>query len=245
MNQGVEIVVKVNKQEDCFDISFLSYNDSVTIKAIPNITNRNPAEIQKKVRIMYENYALALTANPIRKSVRMMNYKRSYKLYQVQMDKHRKLLNAFNDKNVSAVEYNRMLEIYNKDLLDSISKSAVSIDNISRSLELTGFGTYNCDYFARIVNPIACSPNFINTVGNERMSICSITLVDLESNAYISVIKSEFKLSSGKSYWIFGQTKDKQIGFAVVTASKNNLKDIPMKIISGTTIQQLRNSLRY
>lgn len=241
----VEITIRPDKEKDCFVITFVRENDSISINAIPLISNNDPVRTQKTNRSLYEEYYKRYAGNETTKGARMKTFKKEYQAYKKRMQKYDALTKAYFDKNVSIEEYQELYNKVNTDELAVLNKSAASFETITRSMEITGFGTYNCDYFMRQENPIVSAPAFVNQDNNARIDVAKVTVIDLEENAYIEAAPGEVKLFANRNYWMFCKTSDNRVVFGTVGATNRSIKSVPVKYIQAATLEELRKQIRY
>lgn len=242
---GIEVKITPDIANDNYRMVFYSPSDSFVVEVIPVIKENNPEKIQKKNKELYFKYAAHYNDNETNRDMRLKNFQRQYLLYKTSMENYSKLMKAFNNPMVSAQQYNKMLEEFNKRELDSLSTLAVTKESISRSMALTGFGTYNCDYFSRVDNPIVSSPIFYDKDTDKKLNVKSVTLIDLKENAYIECKPSDVKMRANTDYWIFTQSGNGTVGFATIPATNKDLPSIKIKEVKANSIQELREQLKY
>ena len=245
--EGVEIVIRPNREKDCFDIIFYLYNDSMIVEAIPAISNTDPSKTQANIKRSYENYVIQYNQNTSSRINRVSKFNKKYKEYLQSMTNYERLCQAYNNKDVSDKEYKKLYDAVLKNEWDTLLQKPATVDNIIRSFQVTGFGTYNCDYFFRPENTIVSTPYFVNVENKTRVNVSTITLIDLKENSYIQAKAHELKFAPERSYWVFAKTSDNRTCFASFTtgSTNNGLKSIPVKIVNATSIEDLRKQLEY
>ena len=243
--ENIEINIRADYNKDCFIITFYNGNDSTSIEAIPNISNKNPVKEQNEVRDMYRKYEERKKSLTGDRKIRYQKFIKDYRDYSIRMQNYSKLMAAYNNKNVSAEAYQKLFEQVQKNDLDSLLNNAPTLSSITRSLELTGFGTYNCDYFFRVKDPISSSPQFVDIKTNMRIRVKNVTLIDLDENSYIQTTPEVIKLAKNHNYWMFTQTGDLQTGFAEIAAANKPFNKIPVKEVKANSIAELRKQLKY
>jgi hypothetical protein len=243
--ESVEFRLDVDRADDCYNFVFSTNTDSIVIPAIPVIHKDDPSKIQKENKEIFNNYSKLYSGNNTYRNVRVTDFTRAYNVYIQKMDLYRRLLDAYKDNKVS---YEQYMYLYNNPLddnIDSLDKQKVNTSTVTRSLALTGFGTYNCDYFTRNENWIVSNPKFIDQQTGNSFRPSNVTLIDLTTNAYIYGAEHDLKLAKNKDYWIFTTDRTGKIGFAAVSTKNSKPEKIAVKEVKAKSIEELRKELNY
>ncbi|MES2761191.1 MAG: leucine-rich repeat domain-containing protein [Bacteroidota bacterium] len=166
----VEFDLIADKNRDCFLFKFYDDMDTISFYAYPLVQNKNVDRAQKSIKKMFFNYE---TASKERKELsrhRKARFVAAYGRFKINMSNARALINVNEINNVTA-------------LLNS--KVNTNGYNITRVLQLQGFGVYNCDRPIMIENPIVFTPVFTDEKG-KRLPTASYQVIDPRENIVMS-----------------------------------------------------------
>lgn len=166
----LEFDLVTDRGRDCFLFRFYDDVDTISFYAYPMVQNKNIDRAQRTIKKMFLTYENAAKQRKQLSQYRKARFLTAYNRFKINMSNARNALNINEMNNVSAL------------LSSKVNTNAY---NITRVLQLQGFGVYNCDRPVIVENPIVFTPIFIDEKG-KRLSGTLFQVIDPKENIVVS-----------------------------------------------------------
>ncbi|MES2513564.1 MAG: leucine-rich repeat domain-containing protein [Bacteroidota bacterium] len=224
----VDFELSPDKERDCFLFKFYDETDTITFYAYPLVQTKNVDRAQKSIKKMFFTYENNAKERKELTKYRRTRFLTAYNQYRLNMANARASINVNDINNVTS-------------LLNS--KVNTNAYNITRVLQLQGFGVYNCDKAVFVENPIVFTPIFIDERGN-RLSKVAFQVIDPKENIVVSYYGSKPIRISKNSIITFMNTQyDKSYKCTVYMGKLNTINFNPRTDSQKIQLSPVSNSI--
>ncbi len=199
-NKELLVSVLPDLQHDRFNLVFTCSADSLVIPAYLDLKRRNPLEVQKEYKRLYEEYSKRKAKADVRRAEQKRAYDLAVENYEAQMAQYRRAMKAANAAARKALE-----------------KEEVNNSTIKRSLDIDGFGVWNCDIVPTFEVKARLLASFTNELG-ETFPYQTILMIDLSKNGYLTYSNGNITIDQKSNYLIVVQQSDNTIGVTRYTS---------------------------
>ncbi len=206
-NLNVEIVP--NTKNDCFDIIFTAFNDTIILPAYPDYASAAD-KIQARTKKGYEDYLAIKKVRDEHEQVLRKKYEKERAAYEREVEKYRARIRKENK--------NELAQLQNKN---------VNADRIVRSLQLDALGTWNCDIINRLPNAVEIFVNLYDN-DNQKLNATSITVIDKTNNGFGNFGNSKIILDKYVNTTLLVRLSSNSFGYAKLTLGNTKEKEIDL-----------------